>query len=282
MPLPTTAEAFAPAKINLSLHVTGRREDGYHLLDSLVVFADVGDQIRAACADDLCLTVDGPMASLVPVGPDNLVLRAAALFRPPVGAAITLTKTLPAAAGLGGGSSDAAACLRALCKISGRPMPGKDMQLALGADVPACVAAHPLRMQGIGEQITQWPALPPLWVVLVNPGVSVSTPDVFRSLDCRQNQPMQTPPQDAQIDTFLSWLRAQRNDMQAAACRIEPGITDVLAELAKTPGCALARMSGSGATCFGLFTDANSASQAEASISADHAGWWCRAAAVLR
>ncbi|WP_394346557.1 4-(cytidine 5'-diphospho)-2-C-methyl-D-erythritol kinase [Meridianimarinicoccus aquatilis] len=282
LPLPKTAEAFAPAKINLCLHVTGRREDGYHLLDSLVVFADVGDRITATLADSMSLRVDGPMAGSVPVGPDNLVLRAATLFEPPIDAAITLTKNLPAAAGVGGGSSDAAACLRALSELSGRALPGPDRLLGLGADVPACVAAEPLRMQGIGEKITPWPSLPPLWVVLVNPRVLVSTPAVFKRLERRDNPPMQIPAEDAGIDTFVQWLAVQRNDMQSAACQIEPVITDVLTALSKTPGCALARMSGSGATCFGLFYDAKSAEQAQATIASKNGGWWCQSAAILK
>ncbi|PWR01682.1 4-(cytidine 5'-diphospho)-2-C-methyl-D-erythritol kinase [Meridianimarinicoccus roseus] len=281
MPQSTTAEAFAPAKVNLSLHVTGQRADGYHLLDSLVVFAGIGDHLNARAAPRTSLRVTGPMQGTVPDGGDNLVLRAAALFDPPVGAEITLTKNLPAAAGLGGGSSDAAACLSALSGLSGRPLPPRAAQLTLGADVPACVVGVPLRMQGIGERLTAWPPLPPLWLVLVNPGVGVSTPEVFRGLDSRDNAPMPDMPHARSAADFLHWLRAQRNDMQSAACRIAPEIGGVLAAIAETPGCQLARMSGSGATCFGLYTSPDSAGQAALRIARAQPRWWCQAGAIL-
>ncbi|MFU8778292.1 MAG: 4-(cytidine 5'-diphospho)-2-C-methyl-D-erythritol kinase [Roseovarius sp.] len=267
-------DGFAPAKINLSLHVTGRRADGYHLLDSLVVFADVGDRLSLRPAPETRLSVTGPMAGGVPVGADNLVLRAAALMG--IAAEITLDKHLPAAAGIGGGSSDAAACLRALSKMSGQAVP-RDV-LALGADVPVCLRARAARMRGIGEDVTPVDGLPILDAVLVNPGVPVSTPAIFRRLLSRDNPAMseELPPwPDA--EALIAWLATQRNDLQDAAIAEEPVVADVLREIVATPGCALARMSGSGATCYGLYPDAATAKGAAQALSTARPGWWVRA-----
>lgn len=266
-----TTDGFAPAKINLTLHVTGQRADGYHLLDSLVVFADMGDHLslRPAARARLCVT--GPMAMGVPVGPDNLVLRAAALMGVP--AEITLDKHLPAAAGIGGGSSDAAACLRALSIISGLPVP--ENVLSLGADVPVCLLARAARMQGIGERVTPVAGLPPLDAVLVNPGVPVSTPAIFRRLTRRDNPAMpETLPAWPDASELIRWLGAQRNDLQAPALAEAPVIGDVLHTIDATRGCALARMSGSGATCFGLYPEAADAAEAAQALRAAHPGWW--------
>lgn len=267
-------DGFAPAKINLSLHITGRRPDGYHLLDSLVVFADVGDRLSLRPAPEARLHVGGPMAGGVPIGPDNLVLRAAALMG--VAAEITLDKHLPAAAGIGGGSSDAAACLRALSEMSGQPLP--DDVLALGADVPVCLLARAARMRGIGEDVTAVSGLPMLDAVLVNPGVPVSTPAIFRRLVSRDNPAMsEIWPERPDATTLIDWLRAQRNDLQDAAIAEEPVVADVLHAIASTQHCALARMSGSGATCFGLYPDAATAMRAAQALSAAHPGWWVQA-----
>jgi len=280
--LPKTAEAFAPAKVNLTLHVTGQRGDGYHLLDSLVVFAGVGDKVRAEARPVTTLRVTGPRAAGVPPGEDNLVLRAAKLARPAVSAAITLTKILPAAAGIGGGSSDAAACLRVLSRLSGGELPDDAALVTLGADVPACVRGGVLRMRGVGDRLDPWPALPPLWLVLVNPGVAVPTPQVFKALARRDNTAMTEPfPQGHDLERWLAWLSQQRNDLQAPAISIAPVIGDVLARVADTEGCALSRMSGSGATVFGVYVDQAKAEAAAHGIAQDQPGWWCVAAPVL-
>ncbi|WP_372834971.1 4-(cytidine 5'-diphospho)-2-C-methyl-D-erythritol kinase, partial [Puniceibacterium confluentis] len=173
-------EVFAPAKVNLTLHVTGRRADGYHLLDSLVVFADIGDTVSVEASDRLSLAVDGPMAVGVPVDDSNLVLRAARFLNPERGAAILLTKHLPAASGIGGGSSDAAATLRALSELWGVPVP-RDV-LALGADLPVCMAPGAQRLAGVGDVLTPVPGLPDCDILLVKPGVSVATPQGVRAL----------------------------------------------------------------------------------------------------
>ena len=264
------AEAFAPAKINLTLHITGQRADGYHLLDSLVLFADVGDRISVTPGGaGLRLTVTGPMAAGVPTDDSNLVLRAAQAAGLDA-AAISLEKHLPAAAGIGGGSSDAAATLRAVAQIKpgNRPDP-----LALGADVPACLAAQTLRMSGIGEQIVLVPGVPVLDAVLVNPGVSVSTPQVFSALQDKNGTPMPDLPRFADAAALIAWLAGQRNDLQPPARMVQPVIGQVLEVLSDA---SLARMSGSGATCFGLYADTAAAHDAAKRIARDRPGWWVR------
>ncbi|MDX5412939.1 MAG: 4-(cytidine 5'-diphospho)-2-C-methyl-D-erythritol kinase [Rhodobacterales bacterium] len=265
----------APAKINLTLHVTGQRDDGYHLLDSLVVFADVGDRLTLRRATVPALRVTGPMAAGVPTGPENLVLRAAA--RMGVALDITLEKHLPSAAGIGGGSSDAAAVLRGAVALLPELALPEDAGLSLGADVPVCLMARAARMRGIGEDVAPVEGLPVLHAVLVNPGVSVSTAVIFRTLARKDNPPMPADlPGWADAADLSAWLRGQRNDMQAAAIAAAPVIGDVIAAIAVTDGCLLARMSGSGATCFGLYANAAAAERAAAALM--RPGWWVRAA----
>ena len=271
----TVVDGFAPAKINLTLHVTGRRDDGYHLVDSLVVFADFGDRITVGPATVSRLAVTGPMAAGVPVDASNLVLKAAALIG--VTADITLEKHLPAAAGIGGGSSDAAATLRALAEMAGVAVP-RDV-LSLGADVPVCLMPGAAQMRGIGEDVTPVAGVPPLYAVLVNPGVPLATPAVFAELTQRDNPAMPGPlPTWPDAAAFVSWLGAQRNDLQAPAIAAEPVIAEVLETLLDTPGCQLARMSGSGATCFGVYDSAERASAAAGRLAQDRPGWWVMAA----
>lgn len=266
---PATVET-APAKVNLTLHVTGRRDDGYHLLDSIVMFADVGDRLTVS-PGALRLHVHGPMADGIPTGPCNLVMRAASLMG--VEAAITLEKNLPASAGIGGGSSDAAACLRALARMTGRDVP--DDSLTLGADVPVCVVAKAARMQGIGERVTPLGGMPTLNAVLVNPGVSVPTPAIFKRLQHHRNPPMPDPLPDFDTpEDLMRWLATQRNDLEAPAMAEAPVIADVLQHLAVTRACRLARTSGSGATCFGLYPDPQSAHEAAATLTRARPDWW--------
>lgn len=268
-------EDFAPAKINLALHVTGLRADGYHLLDSLVVFADVGDGLTVEPGAGLALRVDGPRAAGVPEGPDNLVLRAARLLSPDRGARIVLTKRLPAASGIGGGSSDAAAALRALARLWDMALPDAAAVLTLGADLPVCLDPRPRRMRGIGERLDDLPGLPDCRLVLVNPGVPVATPAIFRALDRRDNPPLPAlPARWPDAPALAEYLRACRNDLEPAARALEPRVGEVLAALAVQPGCLLARMSGSGATCFGLFAAAAGSAAAAAAIARAQPGWW--------
>lgn len=267
-------EVFAPAKINLTLHVTGQRADGYHLLDSLVMLADVGDRLVVEKAAATSLTVIGPMSDGVPSDRRNLVVQAAEQLGLP--AKIMLNKQLPAMAGIGGGSSDAAATVRALCKLYNRPLPQVSDLLKLGADVPVCMEPFLVRMRGIGEGIERlgsgesWP------MILTNPGVHVSTPDVFKMLKSRANPEMDgTLPDWQDWDESVSWLAEQRNDMQEAAVSLQPEIGDVLAKLEGSAGCKLARMSGSGATCFAVFFDEELRDKALERLRLDNPKWWC-------
>ncbi|MGH1424399.1 MAG: 4-(cytidine 5'-diphospho)-2-C-methyl-D-erythritol kinase [Pseudooceanicola sp.] len=268
---PGPVAAFAPAKVNLTLHITGRRSDGYHLIDSLVVFADVGDRLTVALADKSRLRVTGPTGTGVPTGDSNLVLRAARFFG--AQAEISLEKHLPAEAGIGGGSSDAAATLRALSGLTGRPIP-KGAE-SLGADVPVCLTPRATRMGGIGERLNFLPAIAPLQAVLVNPGVSVPTPSVFARMETRDNPAMpDTLPDLSTRAALLGFLATTRNDLEPAARAIAPDIGDVVALLSSQTGCDLARMSGSGATCFGLFSSRDHAIAAADSIKRSCPDWW--------
>ncbi|MCX7566938.1 4-(cytidine 5'-diphospho)-2-C-methyl-D-erythritol kinase [Sulfitobacter sp. F26169L] len=255
-----TTEAFAPAKINLSLHVTGQRDDGYHLLDSLVAFADIGDRLWFDSAPDMRIDVSGPFAKGVPTDARNLVWQAADL----AGwcGRIRLEKNLPHGAGIGGGSADAAAVLRAFGA-------GVDA-IALGADVPVCLRSIPQRMAGIGDVLETLKPIPDIQVVLVNPKVIVPTKQVFDALNSKRNPPMSGElPTFSNAVEFCDWLRCQRNDLEKPARVIAPQIDTVLEAL---DDALIARMSGSGATCFGLY--AESASTAAARIAQAHPDWW--------
>ena len=270
----------ALAKINLALHVTGQRGDGYHLLDSLVAFADVGDVVTVRPDAALSLAVTGPMADGVPTDASNLVWRAADWMGQQLGMgqglAITLDKHLPAAAGIGGGSADAAAVLRALARLTGRAVP--DGVATLGADVPVCMAPRAQRMQGVGERLTPLPALPPAHLVLVNPRVHTPTPAVFKALAKKTNPPLPEIPRFTDAAALIAWLRTTRNDLQAPAIAGAPVIAEVLAVLGDAP---FARMSGSGATCFALFPVASDAEDLAARIRRAMPGWWVAVAALV-
>lgn len=280
----------APAKINLALHVVGRRADGYHLLDSLVVHGGAADRVMARRLDAgnppsdeprLSLTITGPFGAELAADPDNLVLRAARLLvdearrlgHRPGDVDLTLEKNLPIASGLGGGSSDAAATLRLLDRLWGLNL-GRErlatLALPLGADLPMCVDGRPARVGGIGEAIVPLADFPALSLMLVNPGVAVPTPAVFRALTTRDNPPLPDLParfRDA-VDV-AAWLATTRNDLEPAAITVAPAIAEVLAWLRTQPGCLLARMSGSGATCFGVFRE-----EVLPPLTPHRAGWW--------
>ena len=274
------AREFAPAKVNLYLHVTGRRADGYHLLDSLVVFPSVGDWIGLTTGQGLEVT--GPFAAGLETGQDNLILRAARALAEAHGLApeiaLTLEKHLPVASGIGGGSSDAAAALRLLSRHWGVAVPD-GLALTLGADVPVCMGAPTAQvMGGVGEALTPVPPLlPPFWIVLVNPGVPVETRAVFAALDRRDNPPAGPVPHLPDFDALCAWLAHQRNDLEAPARTLCPAIGEVLEALAPAP---LSRMSGSGATCFGLWGDEAGARTAADRIARGRRDWWVAAAPV--
>lgn len=258
-------EVFAKAKINLTLHVTGQRDDGYHLLHSLVMFGDVGDRIWFEPSAQMRLEVSGPFAAGVPVDARNLVWQAAVLAGK-IGH-IRLEKNLPHGAGIGGGSSDAGALLRELgCDDDG---------LSLGADVPVCRLGCAAVMSGIGDRVDGLAGMSPLFAVLANPRVHLPTPQVFAGLEHRVNPPMSLP--DAPFGSaadLIAWLAAQRNDLEAAAIACAPQIADVLTALGNLSGQGLARMSGSGATCFALFERADLAAAAAQELQATHPEWW--------
>jgi 4-diphosphocytidyl-2-C-methyl-D-erythritol kinase len=279
---------FAPAKVNLSLHVVGKRPDGYHLLDSLVAFAGVGDSLAFEPADGLTLAMDGPTAELIPLEGENIVLKAARLLAEATGcqkgAAIRLTKRLPVAAGIGGGSADAAAALKGLMELWDvhlAPDALGRLALAIGADVPVCLAGRPTRMMGVGEVLEAAPDLPPAWLVLVNPMIPLHTPAVFkaRTAPFSEADPLLAAPADAHA--LAQALAARRNDLTPPAIAIEPVVGDMLAAIGATPACLLARMSGSGATCFGLYADQSTATQAAGMLTAQHPGWWVAPAPLL-
>jgi len=275
---------FAPAKINLALHVTGRRADGYHLLESLAVFTRFGDRIELAEAEKDSFSVSGSFADGVVTDGTNLVLRArdalrAALPHASARVSIKLEKNLPVASGIGGGSTDAAATLRGLAKLwdldAGHERLS-DIAAELGADLPMCIAAKPLLARGTGDELAPVAGFPALGLVLVNPGVGVSTPAVFSALKKRDNEGLPPLPRHIDFHTLRNWLEITRNDLEDAALSIEPSIGWAKAALMKADA-GFARMSGSGATCFGLFETGNVAKRAAAQIRSRHPDWFVAA-----
>jgi 4-diphosphocytidyl-2-C-methyl-D-erythritol kinase len=278
---------LAPAKVNLYLHVTGRRPDGYHRLDSLVAFAGIGDRLSVAPAADLRLAVIGPFADAAGSGDDNLVLRAArglqALCGVDAGAALTLSKRLPVAAGLGGGSSDAAAAihlLTALWQVRPDPAALARLALSLGADVPVCLAGKPAQVGGIGE-VLAGTCLPPAHLLLVNPRIALPTPKVFAALAGRFSAPAPLVETPADAPGLALMLSGRRNDLEAPAIDLVPAIRGLLDRLAGLPGALLARMSGSGATCFAMFATAEAAAAGLAALGRSEPGWWAAAGPLL-
>lgn len=267
----------ASAKINLFLHVGDRRADGFHSLQSLAVFTALGDELVMDTALGLSLAVQGPFATGLDAEADNLVLRAARALGQS-GAKLTLTKNLPVASGIGGGSADAAAALRGLSRLWGL---GKDdaalleAGAALGSDIPACVVSAACFMEGRGELLRRAESMPCLPILLVNPGVAVPTRDVFAALDTRSGVEMALP-RGRFSDTadLLRFLETTRNDLEAPARRIQPVIGEVLAAMNDLAGALLVRMSGSGATCFGIFADEDCCRRAAESLRQSHPRWW--------
>lgn len=274
---------LAPAKINLLLHVGPVQADGYHPLVSLAAFADVGDRVTVRRAEALSLTVEGPFAAGLDGQGDNLILKAlralgeaAGIGEPPV--AVTLDKRLPIAAGLGGGSADAGTALRLTARLLDLDMPEAELErlaLAAGADGPMCLRARPAWASGIGEVLEDEPRLPTLHGVLLNPGLPSPTGGVYRAYDAAPKAADRpASPADWSAASVIAWLAAQRNDLEAPALAVTPGIEEALAAMRAAPACRLTRMSGSGATVFGLFDDR--AAAIEAAFALDRPGWWAR------
>jgi len=277
----------APAKVNLTLAVLGRRADGYHLLDSLVVFAKEGDRLTLMPGGALSLDVRGVTAKAAGPVESNLVFKAAKALAAEIPnlklGRFTLDKRLPVAAGLGGGSSDAAAALRLLARANRLKRNDKRLlkvATGVGADVPVCVDPRPRRMRGIGEKLSAPLTMPKLAAVLVNPGAAVPTKDVFALLGLkpgvvkRAGKPRALP---RARGALVEWLAGERNDLEPAAIKLQPVIARVLAALRREDGCDLARMSGSGATCFGLFTSPRAAAAAARQLAAAEPRWWVKA-----
>jgi 4-diphosphocytidyl-2-C-methyl-D-erythritol kinase len=281
----------APAKVNLTLHVTGRRRDGYHTLESLVIFASIGDRLSLRPGSKLGLTTRGRFAAACGASADNLVLRAARMLAAQVpgirSGHFTLTKNLPVAAGLGGGSSDAAAALRLLARANGIALTDRRLLKVarwLGADVPVCLDPRARTMRGIGELLSAPRKLPRLAAVLVNPGVALATAKVFARFDrsqrgrSRAGRSKRVP---TRVKPLLDYAAAGGNDLEPAAIALSPKVAVALEALRATPGCRLARMTGSGATCFGVFGSRRAATAAARRLAAQHRRWWVHAT-VLR
>jgi 4-diphosphocytidyl-2-C-methyl-D-erythritol kinase len=286
--LPQTLTERAPAKINLTLHVTGRRADGWHTLESFVALSRGGDTLSLTEGEALSLSVEGPGAAASGSSGGNLVLRAARHFAERYPGArlgsFHLVKRLPVAAGLGGGSSDAAAALRLLARANAVALDDtgvSEAARATGADVPVCLMGRARMMRSVGDELGPLLALPPLIGLLVNPGEPVATKEVFSLMKIAPGaatgfggHPRLYPGMPA--DALTAALRKGRNDMEAAACLLAPVIGDVLSVLGAAPGCRLARMSGSGATCFALFKDCRSAARAKKAVLRTHSSWWAK------
>ena len=282
-------EAFAPAKVNLYLHVGPLRADGFHPISSLMVFADVGDRLWAERAEALSMRVSGPMAGHAPPGDDNLVLRAAraltqAMGAPDLGVALVLEKALPAAAGLGGGSSDAAAALRLVrdaLELRCEDAALEEIAAGLGSDIPACVAGRPVIAEGRGEQLLPAPVLCALPAVLVRPPVDSATGPVYRAFDADPAGATDAPPElPARILTAqeaAAVFGRCRNDLEAPAVQLQPAIGAALQALRAQPETLLGRMSGSGSACFALCGDPASAARLAARLEAEHPDWWVKA-----
>ncbi len=292
---------IAPAKVNLNLHVTGRLPDGYHELQSLVVFADLGDELKVSRPTDGQppdapredrLEITGPFASLLADRPDNLVLGAIRAFRrscpdfPVSPLHAVLEKNLPVSAGLGGGSADAAAMLRLLAVMHGSGMQISELEalaVSLGADVPACLKSQPLIMEGKGERLASLALMPDFFLVLANPLKEVSTPEVFQALQTPGGSPL--PPLGngfSSLEDLVDWLGMTRNDLMPAAVTLVPEIGEMLAELGQWQDCLHVGMSGSGASVFAIFETLEQARAAADSLKGSRPGIWCRAAGLWR
>lgn len=278
---------LAPAKVNLFLHVGPVSEDGYHPLASLVAFANLGDGLTVEPAERLSLTLTGPFGQGLGDGGDNLILKALRALGaateagdPPL--AVTLDKQLPIAAGLGGGSSDAGAALKAAREVLGLSLDDAslaDIAASVGADGPMCLHARAVWAEGRGDRLTFEPRLPPLSAVLINPGAPSPTGAVYRAHDAGRATTADHPgpPGDWTLSTVIDWLAVQRNDLEAPAVTLQPAIGVVLSEAARLPGVRLARMSGSGATVLALFDTAETAADAARGLSLVRPDWWVRA-----
>ena len=275
---------LARAKINLDLLITGRRDDGYHLLDSLVVFADYGDEISVRPAQDLSLSISGPFAAGLKGESGNIILKAARMLQDKFniyqGADIKLVKNLPVSSGIGGGSADAAAALHALAELwnieGGNPDLG-DLSLSLGADVPVCMVSQTVQMSGVGERLRPVTLNFPLYLLLVNPGIAVSTAGIFRARTARKavfSPERELRDHIGNLDQLRDIISSAGNDLEQDACEAAPEIGHALAQIRHGDGCVASGMSGSGATCYGVFTSPEMAHGKAVHISGNFPDWW--------
>ena len=274
--MPSALFATARAKINLALHVLGLRRDGYHELDSIVAFVEFGDAVAVEACRELSVEITGPAAEGVPEGEENIAFRAARILDASLGAKIKIEKLIPAASGLGGGSADAAAVLKLLARNWRIPVGAISNFARIGADIPVCLAGGPSRLRGLGERVelleADWPELP---LVLANAGDKIFTPSVFRGAGQFGGELVGEIPKGCTIAELSAWLAMQRNDLESPAMSIAPSIGEVLRQLSIFPDCLLARMSGSGGTCFAIFETAEAAKEAAREIQRENRSWWC-------
>lgn len=279
---------LAPAKINLFLHVGGRRSDGYHDLESLVTFAQQSDKLAFEPSENLSLAIDGPFGESLDGSEANLVLKAARLLankmRVSPQARITLTKNLPVSSGLGGGSADAAATLRGLARLwkcQLQSLERMELALSLGSDVPVCLASSTAWIEGRGERMSSAAQIPRLGILLVNPGIAVSTASVFAGARGSRELDTRRPEKWHSVPAFIEFLRGTRNDLEKPARALAPEIGEALDALAACGGVLLTRMSGSGGTCFGLFSDGSTTRAAAERIASRHPYWWVSPTSLL-
>ena len=284
MSSPVSLTIATSAKVNLSLHITGKRADGYHLLDSLVAFTDIADKITVEESEEFSFSLTGPCAGILQNEPDNLCITAAQKLAQEAGrelnVSITLEKNIPMGAGLGGGSADAAATLKALADIWNLSLPKSDLEriaASLGADVPACLRSHSVHMTGIGEQLKDITLPKNIPAILIHPGTLCPTKEVYQNFSGRFSSPDNLPDKGFQeTETLIDYLSAQTNDLTQAAIAVVPDIITVLDRLNEQPQIKLARMSGSGSACFGIFKNENAALKAAQSISVSCPDWWIK------
>ena len=272
-------EEKASAKVNLCLQIVGQKSNGFHLLDSIVGFTEFGDHLSFKKSDELALTMKGAFSDQIPVDKSNLILKAAELLRTinniKAGAHITLTKNLPPSAGLGGGSSDAAATIRGLSRLWGTDLPDIDDLMKIGSDLPVCINQKTQHMKGFGEVLEEINTFPNLPILLVNPLKKVSTQTVFRMLKNKKNPPLSKYEKLFQTKKdWINWLLLQRNDLMEPAVKVEPVISEVLRLISKQISVEKVSMSGSGATCFGIFENKQDCDLAMKRVRLERPDWW--------
>ena len=271
---------LARAKVNLALHVTGQLPNGMHILDSLVAFPNIGDILTFQNADGVSLSVEGCFGDKLRKNnkiSENIVFRAVQLMKnSDKGVAIKLIKNLPVASGIGGGSSDAAATIIALAKIWNQSVPSLDKVLKLGADVPVCLSTNFQRVQGVGDRLTALQSPPPIWIVLANPGIQISTAKVFRTLISKNNSPLENVNGLNRENGLIEYLLRQRNDLEPVTCELVPMVKVLLDFFKENQNCKLFRMSGSGATCFGLYLEKEAAERTVCDIKKSFPMFWVK------